>query len=112
MAQRNIASLTWIKRRSLPSPQIQVLEEVVALVVDDDEGGEIDHFNPPDRLHAELGIFQNLDLLDAVLGQVRRRAADGAEIEAAVSLAGLAHRRRAVALGQHHQGAARGLELL
>src|ERR1700720_4409828 len=34
-----------------PSPEIQFLEEVVALVVDDDEGREILDFNAPDRLH-------------------------------------------------------------
>jgi hypothetical protein len=56
-------------------------------------------------------IFQRLDLLDAVLGEVRRRAADRGEIEAAVFLAGLAHRRRAVALRQHHHRAARRLEV-
>src|SRR5262249_56606313 len=40
----------------IASPQIQILEEVVALVVDDDKGRKIDHFNAPDRFHAELGI--------------------------------------------------------
>src|SRR3954469_2537658 len=92
-----------------PSPQIQFLEEVVALVVDDDEGREIHHLDAPDRFHAEFGIFHHLDLLDAVLGEVRRRAADRAEIEAAVLLAGLAHGDRAVALGHHHHRAARRL---
>src|SRR6266478_6096573 len=80
------------------SPQIQFLEEVVAFVVDHDEGGEILDLDAPDRFHAELGIFHHLDLLDAVLGKVRRSSADRAEIEAAVLLAGLAHRDRAVAL--------------
>src|SRR5262249_58580084 len=45
----------------IASPQIQVLEEVVAFVVDDDEGREIDHFDAPDRFHAELGIFDAFD---------------------------------------------------
>ena len=58
-------------------------EEVVALVVDDDEGREIDHLDTPDRFHAELGIFDDLDLLDAILGEARGRAADRAKIEAA-----------------------------
>src|SRR6202041_1833726 len=92
-----------------PSPQIQFLEEVVALVIDDDEGREILDLDAPDRFHAEFGIFHHLDLLDAVLGEVRRSAADRAEIEAAVLLAGLAHRRRAVALRQHHHRSAGGL---
>jgi hypothetical protein len=47
-----------------------------------------------------------------VLGEVGRRTADRAEIEAAVLLAGLAHRDRAVALGHHHHRSARRLELV
>src|SRR5215470_2157881 len=47
-----------------------------------------------------------------MLREVRRRAADGGEIEAAVLLAGLAYRRRAVALGQHDHRAAGGLEVV
>src|SRR5690348_7312007 len=49
------------------SAEVQLLEEVIALVVDDDEGGEVLDLDLPDRLHAELGIFLHLDLLDAVL---------------------------------------------
>src|SRR3954469_4648472 len=67
--------------------QIQLLEEVIALVVDDDEGGKILHLDFAHRLHAELGILYRLDLLDAVFGKVRRRAADRGEIKAAVLLA-------------------------
>src|SRR5712672_1722163 len=81
------------------SSQIQFLEEIVALVVDHDEGREILHLDLPDRLHAKLGILHRLDLLDAMLGEVRGGAADRGEIEAAVLVAGLAHRRRAITLG-------------
>src|SRR3954468_13085383 len=56
------------------STQIQLLEEVVALVVDDDERRKVDDLDAPDRFHAELGIFEHLDLLDAVLGKVSRGA--------------------------------------
>src|SRR6185312_17298348 len=94
-----------------PSPQIQFLEEVVALVVDDDEGREILDLDAPDRLHAEFGIFHHLDLLDAVFGKVGRGTADRAEIEPAMRPAGFAHRHRTVALGDHYQRAAGGLEL-
>ena len=66
-------------------------EEVVALVVDDDEGREVLDLDPPDRLHAELGVLQHLDLGDAVLGQPGRRAADRAQVEAAVVGAGVGH---------------------
>src|SRR6478609_9291363 len=89
--------------RRLVLPQVQFLEKIVALVVDDDEGGKVDHLYAPDRLHAELRIFDALDLLDAVLGEVCRRAADRGEIEAAVLPAGFAHRGGAIAFRQHHQ---------
>ena len=81
-------------------------EEVVALVVDDDEGREVLDLDLPDRLHAELGVLQHLDLADAVLGQAGGRAADRAEVEAAVALAGVGDLLAAVALGQHHEAAA------
>src|SRR5262245_43189949 len=53
--------------------QAQRLEEIIALVVDDDEGRKILHLDAPDRLHAELRVLEHLDLLDAALGQVRGR---------------------------------------
>src|ERR1700675_394679 len=96
----------WIPGSSLSlgpgmtSPQIQFLEKVVALVVDDDEGRKIHHLDAPDRFHAEFGIFQILDLLDAMLGEGRRRAADRGEIEAVVLLAGVAHNRSTITLRQ------------
>src|SRR5260221_13543061 len=91
---------------SAPSPQIQFLEEIVALVVDDDEGREIHDLDAPDRFHAEFGIFHHPDLLDAVFGEICGSAANRAEIEAAVLLAGLAHRDRAVAFCDHHHRSA------
>src|ERR1700682_6801369 len=85
-----------------PSSQIQFLEEIIALVVDDDEGREILDLDAPDRFHAEFGIFHHLDLLDAVFGKVRRGPADRAQIKYTVLTAGLAHRDRAVAFCEHH----------
>ena len=46
-----------------------LLEEVVSFVVDEDEGGEVLYLNLVDGLHTQLGIFEELDALDAVLGQ-------------------------------------------
>jgi hypothetical protein len=69
--------------------RLEPSEEVVALVVDDDEGRDVLDFDAPDRLHAELGIFHDLDLADEVLRKARGRAADRAQIEAAMLLAGL-----------------------
>src|SRR5579875_1225312 len=94
------------------SPQVQFLEEIIALVIDDDEGREILDFDPPDRFHPELGIFQHLNLPDAVLCEPRRRPADRAEIKAAMPRAGFAYLPRAIALGEHHQRAASSLELI
>jgi len=68
---------------------LQLAEEVVALVVGDDEGREVLDLDAPDRLHAELGILQRLHLPEAVLGEDVRRAADRAEVEAAMLLAGI-----------------------
>src|SRR5258707_12601640 len=85
---------------------LQVAEEVVALVVGDDESREVLDLDAPDRFHAELGILQHLDLLDDVLGQDRGRTADRAEIEAAMLLAGIDDLLAAVALGQHDHRAA------
>src|SRR6185503_18827500 len=59
-------------------------EEVVPLVVDHDEGGEVPHLDLPDRLHAELLVLEHLDLGDAVLGEHRGRAADRPEVEAPI----------------------------
>ena len=45
-----------------PGLGADLLEEVVALVVDDDEGREVDDVDLPHRLHAELGVLEHLDL--------------------------------------------------
>ena len=71
--------------------RLNLLEEVVALVVYEDKGGEVFYFNLPDSFHSEFGIFYALDALDVVLCQDGSRSADGAEVESAVSLAGVGH---------------------
>ena len=68
---------------------LQLLEEVVALVIDEDECGEVLDGDLPDGFHAELGIFDTFDGLDAALREHCSYAADGAEVEAAVLLAGV-----------------------
>jgi hypothetical protein len=45
-------------------PRFQGLEEVVALVINEDECGEVLYLNLPYCLHAELWIFYALDALD------------------------------------------------
>src|SRR3546814_21089480 len=82
---RNKRLLTLILSKGEPAdahpPVLNVLVEVVALVVGDDEGGEVLDFDAPDGLHAELGIFEAFDLPDAVEGEARRRAAHPPGIE-------------------------------
>ena len=89
---------------------VDLLEEVVALVVDEDEGGEIFDANFPDRLHAEFGVFEDFERLDMVGGEEGGGAAGGAEVEAAVFLAGIGDLLGAVAFGEHDHGATMRLE--
>ena len=49
------------------TPGFQLLEEVVALVIHQDKGGEILDGYLPDGLHTQLGILHTLDALDAAL---------------------------------------------
>ena len=49
------------------TPGFQLLEEVVALVIHQDKGGEVLHRDFPDGLHTQFGIFHALDALDAAL---------------------------------------------
>src|SRR5215470_13147342 len=88
------------------APSRERREEIVSLVVDNDKGREINNFDAPDRLHSELGIFDDLDLLDTVLRKARRRAADRAEIEPAVLAAGSANLWAAIALRQSDETSA------
>ena len=49
------------------APGFQGLEEVIALIVHEDESGEVLYVNLPYGLHTELGILDTLDALDARL---------------------------------------------
>ena len=49
------------------SPRLELLEEVVALVVNEDESREVFNCDLPDSLHAKLRIFYTLDALDRAL---------------------------------------------
>src|SRR5208283_5815921 len=61
-----------------------VSEEVVALVVDKDEGREFPHLDLPHGLHAELGVLQHLHLRDVLLREDRGRPAHAAQVESPV----------------------------
>ena len=84
------------------APGLELLEEVVALVIDEDEGWEVLDVYLPDGFHAELRVLDALDALDALLRQDGGGTADAAQVETAVLLAGIRHLLCAVALGYHH----------
>ena len=71
------------------APRFKCLKEVVALVVDENEGGEVLDLDLPDGLHTKFGILHALNRLDARLRQDGSHTTDRAEIEAAVLLAGI-----------------------
>ena len=53
-------------------PTTSLGEEVVALVVDDDEGRKVLDLDLPDRLHPQLGELEDLDVLDAKAQEVAK----------------------------------------
>ena len=89
-----------------------MLEEVVALVINEDEGREVLHLDFPNSLHTELRILDALDRLDVLLCEDSRRATDRAEVEAAVLLASVGDVDGAVALSEHDHATAIILELI
>ena len=94
------------------APGFQGLEEIVALVIDEDEGGEVFDVDLPDGLHAEFGILHALDALDGALREHGSHTADATQIEATILLTSLGHHIRTVTFGDHHQGSTQRLELI
>src|SRR6185369_15212305 len=92
-----------LRRRARP-------EEVVALVVDQDERREVFDFDLPDRLHAEVGKVDDLDLADILLGQDRGRPADRTQVETSVLAARFGHDRAVFPLGERDGRSAVRLE--
>ncbi len=86
--------------------EAELLEEVVALVVDQNKGREVDNLDLPDRFHAEFREVDTFDLLDILFGENGSRAANRTEIETAMLVAGVCHLLRAVAFGDHDHRAA------
>jgi hypothetical protein len=80
-------------------PSTESAKKIVSFVVNNDEGGEIDHLDPPYRFHPELGIFDDLNFTDTVLGEARGATTDRAEIKAAMPAAGRANFGAPVTLG-------------
>ena len=69
--------------------RLDLLEEVVALVINEDEGREVFYFNLPYGLHAEFGILNALNALDVVLSEDCGWSTNGAQIKAAMLLASI-----------------------
>ena len=85
-------------------------KEIIALVIYQNKGREVLHFDLPNSLHTQLGIFQTLHFPNAVLSQNGCRASNTAEVESAVLLTRIRHLLRAVAFGYHHHTASMRLE--
>ena len=69
--------------------RLYLCEEVVALVVNENEGREVLYLYLPYGLHAKLWILDTLNRLDARAGEDSRYATNRAEVKAAVLLAGI-----------------------
>jgi len=88
----------------------ELLEEVVALVINEDECREVLDMDLPYRFHSELRIFNALDALDVVLSKDCCRTSDRAEVESAVLVASVSHALCAISLCKHDHAAAVALE--
>ena len=109
-AAPSLWSFIGIGRLALAAERLNLLEEVVALVIYEDEGGEVFYFNLPYGFHAEFGELYALNALDIVLRQDGGGTTNGTEVETAVLLASVGDGLRAVALGEHYHGATVALE--
>ena len=98
-----LALLAW-------SPGLQLLEEVVALVVYEDECREVLYGNLPDSLHAELWVLYALDALDGTLRENGSYTTDSSEVETTVFLASLSNYIATVTLGKHDHASSMALE--
>jgi hypothetical protein len=76
------------------------LEEVFALVVHDDESGEVNNVDFPDSFHAEFRVLKNFDIFDVVLSEDSSRATDGAKVETSVFFASLGYDLAAIAFSK------------
>ena len=87
-----------------------LLEKIVTLVIDEDEGGEVFDVDFPDGFHPEFGKVDDFLALDVLFREEGGGASGGTEVKAAVLLAGVGHHLGAVALGEHDHGGAVFLE--
>ena len=88
----------------------ELLEEVVALGIYEDECREVLYADLPERLHSEFRVRYALDALDIVLSEDSSRATDRAEVESTVFVTCVCHTLRTVTLCKHDHAAAVALE--
>lgn len=79
-----------------------MLKEVVTLIINEDECGEVFHFDFPHSLHAKFGIFYALNALDVLLRKDGSGSTDRAQVEATVLFASVGNLLCAVAFGNHN----------
>ena len=89
-----------------------MFKEVISLVVDEDEGGEVFNLNLPYGLHTEFRVFHAFDALDVVLGKDGCWSADGAEVETTVVFACVGDVNTSVTLCKHDSASAVVLEFI
>ena len=86
------------------SPRLQLLEEVVALIIYEDECREVLYGNLPDSLHTELRVLYALDALDRTLRENGSYTTDSTEVETTMLLASLCNNIATVTPWQSLQG--------
>ena len=94
------------------SPRLQLLEEVVALIIYEDECREVLYGNLPDSLHTELWVLYALNALDRTLRENGSYTTDSTEVETTMLLASLCNNIATVTLGNHYKASAMILELI
>ena len=76
-------------------------EEVVAFVIDDNDGREVDDLDFANGFHAELFEVDEFDGLNIFFGEKSGGSTNGAEVEATMLAAGFGDLGRAVAFCKH-----------
>ena len=71
-----VACIVWVR--------IKLLKKIIALIIANNEGGEIHHVNFAHGLHAQFREVNNLDILYVILRENRRWPSDRTEIETAM----------------------------
>ena len=80
----------------------ELLEEVVALVIHENECREVLDGNLPYCFHSEFRVFDTLYTLAVVLGEDCGRTAYASEVESAVFVSGIGNDLATVTLGKHN----------